>query len=131
MTREGLCEPPERGALFPAGCHLRLTVDLQLSVAVPVPEEHVQAALDVEHGQEHQEHQDQEGCQHRRHVPRRLCRDRDGHGEQHTWLWCRFAPRHERGSGAPLTLLNPPMHLGSLWDAPSLSPAGPYLLAAG
>lgn len=74
------------------GCHLWLTIDLQLSVVVPVPEEHIQAAADIEHSQEHQEHQDQEGCQHCWHMPCCLCQDREGHGDQHTWVWCRFAP---------------------------------------
>ncbi|RLV97266.1 hypothetical protein DV515_00012005 [Chloebia gouldiae] len=50
-----------------------------LSVAVPVPEEHIQAALDIEHSQKHQKQQDQEGCQHRWHVPHRFCQDREGH----------------------------------------------------
>lgn len=100
------------------GCHLWLTVDLQLSVAVPVPEEHIQAALDIEHSQEHQEHQDQEGCQHCWHVPCLLCQDREGHGEQHTWVWCRFAPRCGRGSRAAITLLNPPHAPGLSMEFP-------------
>lgn len=49
---------------------------------VPVPEEHAQAAPDIEPRQQHQEGQDQEGCQHRTHVPRGLCKDEEGYGEQ-------------------------------------------------
>lgn len=64
--------------LCPSQC---LTIDLQLAIAIPVPEEHAQAASDIEPGQKHQERQDQEGCQHRRHVPCHLCKDREGHGE--------------------------------------------------
>lgn len=104
-----------------------LTVDLQFSVAVPVPEEHIQAAPDVEHGQEHQEHQDKEGCQHCWHMPCRLCQDREGHGEQRYLglvMWERQQGPHHSPQSPPCTWALRGMPPPCRQQVPTRSPQG-------